>query len=127
VLGVPCLHAQDYGNDKPPPIPEVAVPLTPEEKTLLAAVDVRLAAVERIAEKVDDPAYKSSVNAAIADLKKRRAALEKKFDPASYETLMHNVIGRYQVIALWLTPPRTLPPASQANAAAGKPEAKPGS
>jgi hypothetical protein len=28
----------------------------------------------------------------------------------TYETLMHSVISRYQVIALWLTPPRELPP-----------------
>lgn len=27
----------------------------------------------------------------------------------TYETLMHSVIGRYQVIALWLTPPRDKP------------------
>jgi hypothetical protein len=76
--------------------------------------------------RIDDAAYKASVNSSIVDLKKRRAALEKKFDPASYETLMHNVIGRYQVIALWLTPPRTPPPAGKATDAPTKNETRPG-
>ena len=79
--------------------------LTPEQKTALAAVDVRLAGVEVLAAKIDDSDYKADVARQIDDLKKRRLALEKNFDPGLYETLMHSVISRYQVIALWLKPP----------------------
>jgi hypothetical protein len=84
--------------------------LTPEQKTALAAVDVRLAAVEALAAKIDDADYKTEVEKQIEDLKKRRLALEKNFDPALYETLMHSVISRYQVTALWLKPPPLPPP-----------------
>ena len=78
--------------------------LTPEQKTALAAVDVRLAGVVALAAKIDDPNYKAEVARQIDDLKKRRLAIEKNFDPGLYEVLMHSVISRYQVIALWLKP-----------------------
>ena len=106
-------EAQDYAFEKSAaPKATVTIPLTPEEKALLANLDVRIGAVEALMEKIDEPAFKKSVVSALADIKKRRAALEKKFDPASYETLMHLVIGRYQVISLWLKPPRVPAPAS---------------
>lgn len=107
-IGVPVASAQDYAYEKSaaPKAPVVAVPLTPEEKAQLAAVDARFAALEALVGKIDEPGYKATTLSAIADIKKRRAALEKKFDPASYETLMHLVIGRYQVVSLWLKPPR---------------------
>ena len=113
ILATP-LGAQDYLANKPPPsAPTLEIPLTPQEKAQLVAVDIRLAAVEALVSKIDDPAFKSSSVSAIADIKKRRAALEKKFDPAGYEALMHLVIGRYQVIALWLKPPRIPGPAEK--------------
>ena len=113
ILATP-LGAQDYLASKPPPsAPTLEVPLTPQEKAQLAAIDIRLAAVETLVSKIDDPAFKGSSVSAIADIKKRRAALEKKFDPAGYETLMHLVIGRYQVVALWLKPPRLPEPAEK--------------
>jgi hypothetical protein len=103
--------AQDYTTDKPAAkAPPVAIPLTAEQKSALRAVDVRLAGVEALLAKVDDPVYRAKEAKAVADMKKRRAGLEKNFDPMTYETLMHSVISRYQVIALWLTPPRELPP-----------------
>lgn len=79
--------------------------LTPEQKMALAAVDVRLAAVESLAATIEDADYKADVGRQIDELKKRRLALEKSFDPALYETLMHAVISRYQVTALWLKSP----------------------
>jgi hypothetical protein len=82
--------------------------LTPEQKAALAAVEVRLAGVVALAAKIDDPNYKAEVARQIEDLKKRRLAIEKNFDPGLYEVLMHSVISRYQVIALWLKP-ATLP------------------
>jgi hypothetical protein len=84
--------------------------LTSEQKTALAAVDVRLAGVEALAAKIDDPDYKAEVAKQIEDLKRRRLAIEKNFDPGLYEALMHSVISRYQVIALWLKPPPLPPP-----------------
>jgi hypothetical protein len=63
-----------------------------------------LAGVEALAAKIDDPVYKAEVLRQIEDLKKRRLAIEKNFDPGLYEVLMHSVISRYQVIALWLKP-----------------------
>jgi len=85
--------------------------LTPEQKAALAAVDVRLAGVVALAAKIDDPNYKAEVARQIEDLKKRRLAIEKNFDPGLYEVLMHSVISRYQVIALWLKPaPLPAPP-----------------
>jgi hypothetical protein len=85
--------------------------LTPEQKAALAAVDVRLAGVVALAAKIDDPNYKAEVARQIEDLKKRRLAIEKNFDPGLYEVLMHSVISRYQVIALWLRPaPLPAPP-----------------
>lgn len=116
--GAVAVLAQDYGNDKPSPVPEVAVPLTAEQKAQLQAVDVRIAGVETLIEKVDEPAYKANCVAAVKDMRKKRASLERNFDPASYETLMHSVISRYQVIALWLTPPRLPPPAKPVSTAA---------
>ena len=110
--------AQDYGNDKPPPEPKVSVPPTDEQKTALRAIDVRLAGVEQIAAKIDDPSYKATTDSAIADLKRRRKSLEKNFEPALSESLMHSVISRYQIIALWLTPARLPPPLSKATATA---------
>jgi hypothetical protein len=124
---VPPLGAQDYPADKPPPPRStVAVPLTREEKAQLSAVDIRLAAVEALVPKIGDPAYKSAMVSAIADLRRRRIALEKKFDPAGYETLMQQVIGRYQVVALWLQPPQVPAPAEKPlTSAETKSEAKP--
>lgn len=106
------LVAQDYGDGKAPPAPAVIVPLTAEQKTALRAVDVRIAGVESLVAKIDDPAQKAANVTAVADLKKRRAAMEKNFDPGLYETLMHSVISRYQTVALWLTPPRVPGPAA---------------
>src|SRR5215217_6070491 len=40
------LGAQDYATDKPAAVPQISLPLTPEQKAALNAVDVRLAAVE---------------------------------------------------------------------------------
>jgi hypothetical protein len=106
---------QDYTTDKPAKAPPaITVPLTPEQKTALQAVDVRIAGVEALAAKVDDPAYRENCDSAIRDLKRRRVALEKNFEPGLYEALMHSVISRYQVIALWLTPPRLAPRAGNA-------------
>ena len=79
--------------------------LTPEQKSALAALDVRLGAVETLAAKIDDADYKTEVGNQIAELKKRRLEIEKEFDQASYEALMHSVISRYQVMALWLKSP----------------------
>ena len=87
--------------------------LTPEQKAALAAVDVRLAGVVALAAKIDDPNYKAEVARQIEDLKKRRLAIEKNFDPGLYEVLMHSVISRYQVIALWLKPPPLPAPPSR--------------
>jgi hypothetical protein len=83
--------------------------LTSEQKTALSAVDVRLAGVEALAAKIDDPGYRAEVARQIEDLKKRRLAIEKSFDSGLYEALMHSVISRYQVLALWLKPPPLLP------------------
>jgi hypothetical protein len=83
---------------------------SPEQKSALTAIDIRLAAVAELAAKIDDADYKAEVGRQIQDLKNRRQALEKNFEPALYETLMHAVISRYQVTALWLKsppPPRT--------------------
>lgn len=128
ILAAAMARAQDYGNDKPPPAPEVSVPLTDEQKRALHAIDVRLAGVEALAQKIDDAAYRKTTESAIADLKRRRKALEKNFDAGLHESLMHSVISRYQIIALWLTPPR-LPPPAKSQAAApsaepGKPDSK---
>jgi hypothetical protein len=79
--------------------------LTPEQKAALKAVDVRLAGVEALAAKIDAPDYKVEVARQIKDLKRRRLAIEENFDPGLYEVLMHSVISRYQIIALWLKPP----------------------
>ena len=86
----------------------VANALTAEQKAALAAVDVRLAGVETLAAKIDDPAYKADVARQIEDLKKSRLAIEKNFDQGAYEALMHSVISRYQVAALWLKSPVVL-------------------
>ena len=119
-LSATVLTGQDYTTDKPAPNPAITVPLTPEQKTALQAVDVRIAGVEALVAKVDDAAYRENCIAAVQDLKRRRVSLEKNFDPALYESLMHSVISRYQVIALWLTPPRLAPRAENADAATGK-------
>ena len=85
--------------------------LTPEQATALAAIDMRLAGVEKLAQRIDDAGYRSEVGRQIEDLKERRRKLEEEFDPSLYESLMHSVISRYQVIALWLKPPPLPPPA----------------
>jgi hypothetical protein len=79
--------------------------LTPEQKAALAAIDIRLDGVQTLAAKIDDPNYKAEVARQIDDLKKGRLALEKDFDQGRYEALMHSVISRYQVTALWLGAP----------------------
>jgi hypothetical protein len=112
-FAAPVLIAQDYSNDKPRPAPEVSIPLTPEQVAALQAIDVRVAGVESLAVKIDDAAYKVSTDAAIADLKKRRKALERNFDAGLYEALMHSVISRYQIVALWLTAPRLPSPGAK--------------
>jgi hypothetical protein len=111
----PALVAQDYGDGKAKP-PPAATPATPEQLATLRAVDVRIAGVESLLPKIDDAAQKAAVAAAIADFRKRRAALEKNFDPGLQEALMHAVISRYQSTALWLTPPRIPPPAAKPSA-----------
>lgn len=117
--------AQDYTTDKPAAkAPPVVLPLTDEQKAALRAVDVRLAGLEGLLAKVDDPVYRAKEEKAVIDMKKRRAGLEKNFDPMTYETLMHSVISRYQVIALWLAPPRLPGPAVKAE---GAPRAAPAS
>ena len=102
----PALVAQDYGDGKSPGAPAVSVPLTAAQKTALRAVDVRIAGVESLVAKIGEPVQQAANLTAVADLKKRRAALEKNFDPGLYEALMHSVISRYQTVALWLTPAR---------------------
>jgi hypothetical protein len=79
--------------------------LTSEQEAALSAVDVRLAAVETLAAKIDDPDYTREVARQIEDLKKRRLEVEKNFDQAAYEALMHAIISRYQVMGLWLNSP----------------------
>ncbi len=118
----PALVAQDYGDGKAKP-PPAATPATAEQLASLRAVDVRIAGLEALLPKIDDAAQKSGVVSGIADFRKRRAALEKNFDPGLQEALMHAVISRYQTTALWLTPPRTLPPATAAKPSAAKPSA----
>ena len=86
--------------------------LTPDQKMALAAVDVRMAGVETLAAKIDDPNYRAEVARQIEDLKKSRLAIEKNFDQGRYEVLMQSVISRYQVIALWLKAPPLPPPES---------------
>ncbi len=99
-------HAQDYTVDKPAESARSsAVPLTPEQQAALEAIDIRVGAVEALAAKIDDPAYKGAVLSAVKDFRKRRAALAKSFDQGLYEALMHSVISRYQIVALWLKPP----------------------
>jgi hypothetical protein len=88
--------------------------LSPEQKAALAAIDIRLAGVETIAAKIDDPRYKAEVARQIDDLKNTRLGLEKNFDAGRYEALMHSVISRYQVIALWLKAPALPPPEQNA-------------
>jgi hypothetical protein len=84
--------------------------LTPDQVTALAAIDARMVGVDEIATRIDDPEYKDEVAKQIADLKKRRQALETNFDQGLYEALMHSVISRYQIIALWLKPPALAAP-----------------
>ena len=79
--------------------------LTVEQKAALAAVDARLAGVKTLAAKINDPGYKAEVARQIEDLKKSRLAIERNYDQGAYEALMHSVISRYQVIALWLKEP----------------------
>jgi len=79
--------------------------LSAEQQAALAAVDVRLAGVETLAAKIDDPDYKAEVARQIEDFKETRLAIEKNFDQGRYEALMHSVISRYQVVALWLKAP----------------------
>jgi hypothetical protein len=117
-LAASSAFTQDYATEKPAAkAPPVVRPLTDEQKAALRAVDVRLAGLESLLAKVDDPTYRAREARAVADMKKRRAALEKNFDPMTYDSLMHSVISRYQVIALWLTPPRLPGPAPKADAA----------
>src|SRR5688572_9422263 len=47
-----ALLGQDYTTDKPAPAPTITVPLTPEQKAALQAVDVRIAGVEALTAKV---------------------------------------------------------------------------
>jgi hypothetical protein len=86
-------------------------PLTEEQKNALAAIDSRMVGLEAIVAKVDDVDYKDDCLKAVADLKKRRKALETNYDQGLTEALMHSLISRYQIVALWLTPPRLPPPA----------------
>ena len=98
---------------KPEPAAVAPVTLTGDQKTALAAVDARLKGVEAIIAKVDDPDYKIECVKSLEDLTKRKVALEKNFDQGLHEALMHSVISRYQVVALWLTPPRVPLPAGR--------------
>src|SRR5262245_45870455 len=93
--------------------PAAGTVLTTEQKAALAAVDARLAGVEAIAAKIDDPDYKAEVARQIDELKRTRLAVEKNFDQGRYEALMHSVISRYQVIGLWLKAPPSLPASEQ--------------
>jgi hypothetical protein len=122
-LVAPTISAQDYGNEKTTKVPAVSIPLTPEQKTALQAVDARIAGIEALIAKIDDSAYKATSVGAVTDLKRRRVSLEKNFEPGLYESLMHSVISRYQIIALWLTPPRVAGPGAKP-AAVPKPDAR---
>lgn len=106
-----AMHAQEYGADKT--AAASAVPITPEQKESLAALDVRIGAVEGQLAKIDDAEYRSAVGKAVADYRKRRAALGKGFDQGLCESLMLTVVSRYQTVALWLTPPRVVPRAAK--------------
>jgi len=110
------LSAQESAAEKRSAAPTTPIPLTAEQTTALTAIDVRIAAIETLAAKVDDAKYKAGVLSAVRDLKRRRIALESNFEPGLYESLMHSVISRYQIVALWLTPPRLPPPSSKTNA-----------
>jgi hypothetical protein len=83
--------------------------LTAEQKAALNALNTRLAAVKTLAAKIDDSAYKAEVARQIDELNRSRAKIERNFDQAAYEALMHSVISRYQVVALWLKSPAPSP------------------
>jgi hypothetical protein len=110
------ISAQDYGTEKPAKAPAISIPLTPEQKTALQAIDARMAGIEALIAKIDDAGYKAASVGAMTDLKRRRVALEKNFETGLYESLMHSVISRYQIIALWLTPARLPGPAAKPGA-----------
>jgi len=102
-LAAIALAARNVLAEEPPVVDGNS--LTAEQKTALAAVAARLVAVEALAAKIDDPAYKADVARQIAELKKNQLAIERNFDQGAYDALMHSVISRYQVIGLWFKAP----------------------
>ncbi len=96
----PLFSAQPTLTEAPAP-----VPLTAEQKSAIAALDVRLRGVEALIQKVNDPKYRAELDGAIKDFHQRRDAMAKNFDQGLYDNLMHAIISRYQIVALWLKPP----------------------
>lgn len=85
--------------------------ITPEQESALRAIDGRIDALAELGARVEDTAYRTATVAAVEDFRRRRRALAREYDAGLYEALMHAVISRYQVVSLWLTPARELPPA----------------
>jgi hypothetical protein len=84
-----------------------APPLSRERESGFRALDIRVAGVEALVARIDDPAYKASMVAVVEDFKKRREDLKKNFDQIQFDALMHNVNRNYQIVSLWLKSPRT--------------------
>src|SRR5262245_7009417 len=90
-----------------------APPPSREQETVFRALDIRVAGVEALVARIDDPTYKASMIAVIEDFKKRRDDLKKNFDQVQFDALMHNVNRNYQIVSLWLKPPRTPAPSRE--------------
>jgi hypothetical protein len=112
-----ALHAEE----KLPARQPIATALTAEQVAGFRVLDIRLAGLESVAAKIGDPDYRTSIEATIADFKKLRDKLKSNFEQAQFDTLNHNVNRHYQIVSLWLKPPRyRAPPEKDAAPASGE-------
>ena len=105
--------APAFSAQNPPPAAAGPVPLTSEQKAAVDALDIRLAGVETLVQKVTDAKYRAELDRAIKDFQERRDAMARNFDQGLYDNLMHAIISRYQTVALWLKPPLVPPPGAK--------------
>lgn len=107
VSGLAWVPLSVYAEEKSTPPP------SREQESVFRALDIRVAGVEALVARIDDPAYKASMVTVVEDFKKRRDDLRKNFDQVQFDALMHNVNRNYQIVSLWLKSPRTPAPSGE--------------
>jgi C-terminal processing protease CtpA/Prc len=91
------------GQEPVPAVP-AAVPVTPQQKTALEALDRAIARFDALLARDDDARHQMAERTVLDGFKKRRDALRTAFDQSKYDDLRTELNLEYQRLAAWVGP-----------------------